>query len=433
MSLPSITHEITVGLGGETKYTRDFVYQYDNATDYFEVSVEGIADLLIFGEGITVTYELMRDGQKILALDEYPCELLLTGGAITKVLCALPSEIRKHFGYWNGQIHLHLGENRKSTDVFVFSSLPGIRPSDKMPGKPSGVSIYFDYFGLKLEAKPSVVRAYQGEHNGGVELDASESDGDVVSAVQGEADSGLELSNELDPIDRLIVLAEHNGKIELESEISGQDAAAVQGEHESGIETKSELDTATSHVLRTEIHTGAETDGFADGRVSNGYFTEYTDENAEALSAEGVTSDVVSAELSGKYAISLEAEATVVTPTPQDVIYTGKYISRKIPIPPPLPTMDIIDADISFVQHEETYTYHGLAVIYLAAFNSCSLITVDEEERAVFIGEQTMIAADPNELYMAITTDDESFTVLNDTEVTAEQKSVFDRYFQLNT
>ncbi|MBQ3870993.1 MAG: hypothetical protein II777_10630 [Clostridia bacterium] len=426
MSLPSITHEITVGLGGETIYTRDFVYQYDNATDYFEVTIEGVSDLLIFGEGITVTYELMRDGQKILALKEYPCELLLTGWAITKVLCALPDEIRKHYGYWNGQIHLHLGENRKSSDVFVFSSLPGIRPSDKIPGKPSGASLYSDDFGLALEAKPSVVSAKQGEHSNGIGLTAGESDGDVVSAVQGEADSRVELSKELSPIVRLIVLAELNGKIGLESDLSGQDAAAVQGEHNGGVETESDISAMSANAEQAAIDTGAETDGLADGRVSRGYFTEYTDENAEALSAEGVTSDVVSAELSGKYAISLEAEATVITPTPPEYINAGNYSSNDDVLPGETWSVDML-----FLYHEEGT---GNIVVcnkmeskyeFVPAFQDYAwLLYFDADIVGIILGTAWFIFTHP---------DYPLFTVLQRTEVTAAQKAVFDRYFQLNT
>jgi len=423
MSLPSITHEITVGLGGETIYTRDFVYQYDNATDYFEVTIEGVSDLLIFGEGITVTYELMRDGQKILALKEYPCELLLTGGAITKVLCALPDEIRKHYGYWNGQIHLHLGESRKSSDVFVFSSLPGIRPSDKIPGKPSGASIYFDDFGLALEAKPSVVRAKQGVHSNGIGLTASESDGDAVSAVQGEADSGVELSKELSPIVRLIVLAELNGKIGLESELAGFDAAAVQGEHNGGIETESDISAMSAKAEQAAIDTGAETYGLADGRVSHGYFTEYTDENAEALSADGVTSDVVSAELSGKYAILLEAEATVVTPT-RYYIEQGSYVTQT-----DISSVEAVEIDVPIFYRADTMigemTYAEKLKVQYSAILRGWLLYADSSILGNYYNNQ----------WVLLTYEDEypHFDVIARTEVTAAQKAVFDRYFQLHT
>ena len=430
MSLPSITHEITVGLGGETIYTRDYVYQYDNASDFFEVSVEGIADLLIFGEGITVTYELVRDGQKILALDEYPCELLLTGGAITKVLCALPTEIRKHYGYWSGQIHIYLGENRRSTDIFVFNSLPGIRPGDKIPGKPSGAAIHFDDFGLKLEAKPTVARAKQGEHDNGVGITAGESVGRAVSAVQGDSDLSVGLSNEMNPIDRLIVLAELNRKIELESELAGFDAAAKQGEHDGGVETEIETSTATSTVERAVINTGAETDGFAEGRVSRGQFTEYEDEKADSLSAEGEISDTVPAELAGEYVISLDAEATVVSPF-TDYIEAGLYISREdiqtpidvIDIPLPLQYLDItyltpISAVGLKTYFSTEYTAEG---DWLLSFG-------ENKDMGLFSGRWWWIftGTDPDTGYTG-------FWVTARTAVSAADYATFYRYFRIIT
>jgi len=434
MSLPSITHEITVGLGGETIYTRDYVYQYDNASDFFEVTIEGVADLLIFGEGITVTYELMRDGQKILALDEYPCELLLTGGAITKVLCALPSEIRKHYGYWSGQIHIYLGENRRSTDIFVFNSLPGTRPGDKIPGKPSGAAIHFDDFGLKLEAKPTVARAKQGEHDNGVGITAGESVGRAVSAVQGDSDLSVGLSNELNPIDRLIVLAELNRKIELESELTGFDAAAKQGEHNGGVETEIETSTATSTVERAVINTGAETDGFAEGRVSRGFFTEYEDENAGSLSAEGKASDVVAAELTSEYVISLDAEATVVNPQPPTYsISPGFYVTRT-DIQEPLDAIEIA-LPTQYYYEGDTYTYSRLKVyqetesgynFWYAAFYypDYGYMIIGYFSSSNHAWEMLGLPLDPQ--YQQY-----GFWVTAQTAVTAEEYDIFYRYFRI--
>lgn len=153
MTIPSIAHKITVGIDGETVYTREYVYQYDNASDFFEVTVSGVADLLIFAEQITVSYELMRDGQRICGTKEYTCEVLLESAAITKVICDIPADIRKNPGFWCGQIHIYEGERRRSTDVFVFKTLPGMRPSEQIEGKPSNAERYFGSIGFGLKAR----------------------------------------------------------------------------------------------------------------------------------------------------------------------------------------------------------------------------------------------------------------------------------------
>ena len=214
--------------------------------------------------------------------------------------------------------------------------------------------------------------------------------------------------------------------------VKGISSATKLGEAGSGIVSTHEANGKATHSRLTKASEGIGTESRGEAfYTAEPKFADGNSGMSVGDQAEGKATEAKLSQVQSGASTTQTAEAYVENPPERYYITAGTYVGTGTVFSAPLPTMGNIDVDVSFEQYGDPYTCHGLSIFSILSL--CYLVTFDNEESNVYIGQQTATLQDPNKFYMEITTDDNSFTIENDVEVTVEQYAVFYQYFKSTT
>lgn len=250
----------------------------------------------------------------------------------------------------------------------------------------------------------------------------------IRAGVNGEVFDPLIIDNETEASGVHGVYGIPDGQLLLDNETVGSDTGVNQGSSDDDMTFGESLEGKAVQVTLGAANDGAEFFEEVVGKTLPVIIGSVCDDLDINDNIEGGLLRAASATVEDSIVFEDEAEADVIIPPSpvENTIYAGKYIAREDASP--LGEIEFISVGISVVKNSTPLTFYGFSIFRLSSSNIYVLWVEDNpvEETGEIIGTTDTT---PGVYSMNISTDDSSFTVLDDVQVTSEQKEVFDRYF----